>query len=305
MKYLILISAIICASLATHAIGQEDVIDELAPSSSSSKASKPIGSSTLETPAHSKKLRRNHANTANTASSASAATEANAAHEVIAATAVTKVYEVHHSKEKGNLPSYAVRTQAVTEFGTPTMIPKNEDFDSLVELRKGDSLKAVISQDLVAYPGSKAPVIARVLEGKFKGALLLGEASMDPTTKRANVNFNTIRPLKSKASYNFTGELMAFDGIRGLDGEYESSYWTYFWAETLTNTVAGIADAATQKTPTAMGPYVTTPGLSNQFNQGAAIGLSRTAERLGDRVKTAPEITTVKGPIIVQITVLK
>lgn len=205
----------------------------------------------------------------------------------------------------GNLPSYAIRSAPVDEHDVPTIIPKNTDFNTHTEVRPGDSLKAVISQNIVAYPGSKSPVTGRVLEGKFKGALVLGEATMDETTKRVNITFKSIRPLKSKDNYSLNGILLAEDGIQGLQGEYESSYWTYFWAETITNTVAGFADATTKKAQTIWGNSVPEPGIDSATRQGIAQGLAKTADRLGDRVKNAPEMTTVKGPTIVQITVIQ
>lgn len=83
----------------------------------------------------------------------------------------------------GNLPSYARRTSPVEEYDVPTIIPKNADFNNHIEARPGDTLKAVISQNIVAYPGSKSPVTGRILEGKFKGALILGDATMDEFLK--------------------------------------------------------------------------------------------------------------------------
>lgn len=215
----------------------------------------------------------------------------------------SKPTEQRPAKNSGNLPIYAIRTAPVEEYDTQTAIPKNTDFNSHIEVRPGDTLRAVISQNIVAYPGSKAPVTGRILEGKFKGALVLGEATMDETTKRVNIHFKSIRPMKSRDSYALAGVLLSEDGMQGLQGEYESNYWTYFWAETITNTVAGFADATTKKTQTIWGTSVAESGIDPATRQGIAQGLAKTADRLGDRAKNAPEMTTVHGPTIVQITV--
>lgn len=212
--------------------------------------------------------------------------------------------QVHRTvKNNGNLPIYAMRTAPVEEYDNPTTIPKNTDFNSHIEVRPGDTLRAVISQNIVAYPGSKAPVTARILDGRFKGSLVLGEATMDETTKRVNILFKSIRPMKSKDSYTIAGVLLSEDGMQGLQGEYESNYWTYFWAETITNTVAGFADATTKKAQTIWGTSIAESGIDPATRQGIAHGLAKTADRLGDRVKNAPEMTTVHGPTIVQITI--
>ena len=203
----------------------------------------------------------------------------------------------------GNLPLYARRTQAVYEFETPTIIPKNTDFDKHIEIKSGDILKAVINHNIVAYPSSKSPVTARVLEGQFKGSTLLGEASLDPSTKRINITFKSIRPLKSKYPYNLTGILLDDDGLMGIEGKYESNYWTYFWAETLTNTISGLADATTRKNQNVWGANVTEPGIDPALRQGVALGFSKTAERLGEKVKNPLEIATAYSPIIVHITI--
>lgn len=205
----------------------------------------------------------------------------------------------------GNLPAYARRTESVEQIRSPSMTPKNADFDSLVGLKRGDVLRAVIQKNLAAYPGSKAPITARVIEGKFKGAFLYGQATLDQTTKRANIEFSSIRPLRSSEAYSFTGELTSADGIMGLEGEYETSYWTYLFAEAATNMVAGFARGSTPYSQTQLGNYTQEPGIKAQATNAVAEGLASTAERIGNRTKNAPEITTVQGPVIVDIIVTK
>lgn len=205
--------------------------------------------------------------------------------------------------EDGNLPSYARRTQPAFEFESPTIVPKNSDFDKHVEIKPGDVLKAVINHNIVAYPGSKSPVTARVLEGKFKGSTILGEASLDASTKRINVTFRSIRPLKEKEPYTLTGILLADDGLMGIEGIYESNYWTYFWAETLANTVSGFADATTKKTQSVWGSSTPDPGVDPAARQGVAHGLSKTAEKLAEKGRNVLERSTAYAPTIIQITI--
>ena len=220
---------------------------------------------------------------------------------------ISSAIKLHSSQKKeseaGNLPAYARRTQPAFEFETPTVVPKNSDFDKHVEIKPGDVLKAVINHNIVAYPGSKSPVTARVLEGKFKGSTVFGEAFLDASTKRINVTFKSIRPPKEKDPYSLTGILLADDGLMGIDGIYESNYWTYFWAETLANTVSGFADATTKKNQNVWGSNTPDPGVDPAARQGVAHGLSKTAEKLAEKSRNALERSTAYAPTIVQITV--
>ena len=206
--------------------------------------------------------------------------------------------------EIGNLPAYARRRSKVSESDIPTIVPKNSDFNQLIDLHRGEILRAVINQDFVGYLGSKSPVSARVIYGNYKGAILLGEATLDQNTKRVNVNFSAIRPDGSGTTYTMNGILTSDEGLLGVAGEYESNYWRYFWAESLANAVGGFADANTQKNQTFWGSFAPVPSVDTASKQGIASGASHTADRLGERMRSIQEITTVHGPIIVQITVL-
>lgn len=220
----------------------------------------------------------------------------------------SKVKSSQHSYQsisEDRLPQYAVRKVRVDQVRRPSVIPKNTDFDSLVSLKRGEVLRAVIATNLAVYPGSKSPVTARVIGGKHAGAFLVGQATLDKTTKRANILFTGIRPLKAQEVYAFHGELTSTDGIMGLEGVYETSYWTYLLAEAATNMVAGFAKASVPQSQTAFGTYSQEPGLKAQTANAVAEGLSTTADRLGEKAKNAPEITTVAGPIVVDVIVTK
>lgn len=207
-------------------------------------------------------------------------------------------------QENSNLPSYAHRKGAV-EFNSPVIYNKTTDFRTNPRIKPGDTLKAIINHSIKAYPDSQAPVTARVIEGEFKGSLLLGTASMDKTTKRIDINFTSIRSTSEATSFDITGLTQSEDGQLGVEGIYESKYWEYFWAETLANSVAAAADATTQKTQTQFGGFLPTPGIDSSVRQGVAVGMARTAERLGERARSQPEITTATGPILINVIITK
>ena len=205
-------------------------------------------------------------------------------------------------EEIGNLPRYSLRKRNSEEISAPLIIPKNEDFNRHKDLLLGDTLRVSIPQNIVAYNNSKSPITGTVIEGNLKGASVFGEATMDMTTKRVNITITSIRPKKSKKSFSLNGSVLSEDGLLGIEGKYESDYWNYFWAEAITNTVAGFAEAAVPAYPSVLG-NIPEHGIESAAKKGAAHGLKNTADRLGDRMNTAPEMTTVTGPTLVTITI--
>lgn len=204
--------------------------------------------------------------------------------------------------ENGNLPRYSLRKRNSEEISTPLIVPKNEDFNRHKDLLLGETLRVSIPQNIVAYNNSKSPITGTVIEGTLKGASVFGEATMDMTTKRVNISITSIRPKKLQKSFSLNGSVLSEDGLLGIKGKYESHYWNYFWAEAVTNTVAGFAEAAVPAYPSVLG-NISEHSLESSAKKGVAHGLKNTADRLGDRMNTAPEITTVTGPTIVTVTI--
>lgn len=205
----------------------------------------------------------------------------------------------------GNLENQLLRSKSVDEIKVPTQIPKNSEFNKDVNLLSGTVLKTLIQSDIIAYVGSTSPIEAIVLEGDYKGSILIGNATMDMQTKRVNISFSKIRKQHSKVSYSISGLVRDKTGDLGLDATHESFYWNYFLAEAALNTASGFANATTERTKNRDGNYEIAPSVDSSAKQGVAIGLAKAGERMSERLRSAPEYVTAKGPFVVQVVILE
>lgn len=205
----------------------------------------------------------------------------------------------------GNLDNSLLRSKMIDDIKTPTQIPKNNNFNKDSNLLVGTVFKALIQNDIIAYVGSTSPIEAVILEGEYKGALLLGNATMDVQTKRVNIAFSQIRKRNSQVSYSVSGLVRDKSGDLGLDATHESFYWNYFFAEAALNTASGFANATTERTKNRDGNYEITPSIDSSAKQGVAIGLAKAGDRISDRLKSAPEYVTAKSPFVVQVVILE
>lgn len=205
----------------------------------------------------------------------------------------------------GNLENSLLRSKSVDEIKVPTQIPKNTNFNKDVNLLSGTVFKTLIQTDIIAYVGSTSPIEALVLEGEYKGSMLIGNATMDIQTKRVNISFSQIRKNNSKVSYSISGLVRDNTGDLGLDATHESFYWNYFLAETALNTASGFANATTERTKNRDGNYEIAPSVDSSAKQGVAVGLAKAGERISERLRSAPEYVTAKGPFVVQVVILE
>lgn len=204
----------------------------------------------------------------------------------------------------GNLENQLLRSKTVDEIKVPTQIPKNTNFNKDVDLLSGTVFKTLIQSDIIAYVGSTSPIEATVIEGDYKGSILIGNATMDMQTKRVNISFSQIRKKNSKVSYSISGLVRDKTGDLGLDATHESFYWNYFLAEAALNTASGFANATTERTKNRDGNYEIAPSVDSSAKQGVAVGLAKAGERISERLRSAPEYVTAKGPFVVQVVIL-
>lgn len=206
--------------------------------------------------------------------------------------------------EIGNLPSYSIRKGELAKAQNGIILPQSKNLTEVLEsLHIGDILKCRISQSFKAYENSQIPLRAIITEGKFKGGLLIGMASMDAKTKVIRINFTEIRTSNNDL-YSFTGGVFAKSGAE-LEGEYETHYWRYFWSEALLSATSGYAQGTIERSKNAFGQYETENTPENAAKIGVANGVSTTVKELSDRAKSAPEFTKIEGPIFVEVMVLK
>lgn len=202
----------------------------------------------------------------------------------------------------GNIPDYARRTDSSEQsFKEPGLETSNVSHFSLLSLKAGTVLRAVIEGDVIAYEKSESPVLAVVTyPEQYKRAKLLGKANLDTETKRVNVEFHTMVLASDTTPYTIKGLTSDRDGKLGLGGIHQTDFWQWLWAEVLVRSSGGFLEASTEKEHSIFGSSTAvTP--ENAAKKGVSTGLSTVADRFGEKRARASEQTEVRGPTAVNI----
>ena len=168
--------------------------------------------------------------------------------------------------------------------------------DRLLGMKVGEAHDAYIPMSLLAFKGAKAPVVARVkLDGEIYQ--ILGEASVEPNSKRVTIDFVKIRKNGSDIVYEMLGVAVATDGTYGIEGVVHSGEGKFFLAEVLSAAAAGFVDASVNRSTNALGNTQDERSLDTQSKKALSTAAMKTSERFAEKVKTAPEYVTVQGPL--------
>ena len=195
-----------------------------------------------------------------------------------------------------NLPSYyqGINLDQVQVSDQVVYVAKTNRA-KLKGLKSGDMLRAVIEQEIKASSQVVTPIRAIVLSPLFKGAFLLGVASLDRELKRVLFSFSKIRLPESDEVYLLKATGLSRTGSVGLEGEYQSQAGKFFVAELASATAAGLVDAGIQRQQTGFGGYIQEPSYANAVKQGAVSAMGRSTERMAEAYKHAPEFTEIQG----------
>jgi hypothetical protein len=207
---------------------------------------------------------------------------------------------------RGNLPEYAKqRLEIDREYIDPSVETSKENAFSLYEMKRGTTINAIIEGDIVAYPDSQAPVSAIVTAPeKYKLARLLGTASLDTSTKRINIEFQTLILSDSATSYNIKGITSDRSGKLGLEGIHKTDFWNWLWAEVLVRSSGGIVEASSDKEHSIFGESVSV-SPENAARKGVATGLNTVADRFGEKRSNAIEMTELNGPTAITVSIVQ
>ena len=204
--------------------------------------------------------------------------------------------------EVGNLPSYMTTDQRRAASTDGFVIVAEKPTGALLPgLRAGDLLQAVLDQSIKASPSVPTPIRARVMGGKFRGALIVGTATLDKELKRILLSFERLRLPGAETSYALKATGLAPSGQVGLEGDHHSQAGAYFAGEIVAATAAGYADATTQRSQTMMGGFQVEPSAANAAKQGAVTALSKTADHMAEGTRSAPEYTEIEAGREIQI----
>ncbi len=206
--------------------------------------------------------------------------------------------------EVGNLPEYY---QGVDRSGfhasDKSVYVTSQAFERLKGLKSGDMLQAVIDQSIKASPSVPTPIRAMIVKGRYKGAFLLGKATLDRELKRILIEFEKIRVADTDTVYNLRATGLAPSGRVGLEGDYHTESGKFFVGELVAATAAGYADATIQRNQNVLGNYVQEPSVANAAKQGAVTALNRSADRFAEGMRSAPEWTEIEGYQEIQVLV--
>lgn len=206
----------------------------------------------------------------------------------------------------GNLPGGLNRGNTVFDQASDTLVvrPRSGVKSHAIPVTSGDIFDCRIYQDIIGYVGSVSPVRAEIASGPYKGYLFVGNATMDPKTKNLLVQFHKIRSPDGVVVVNITATVHSSTGELGLTGTVTSHYWQFFFASVLASAAEGYAEATVQRQRDFFGQFQNTPTVENAGKTGIARGASQTAEIMADKMKSAPEFTTVRGPIHTKIFII-
>ena len=181
----------------------------------------------------------------------------------------------------GNLPHYFLNTKSDQEvMESPNhFTTKVKQFAE--DIHPGDTFEAVMSQKLMVSSERDVPIKARLLNGTWKGALLLGKATLLPDLKRVSINFDKIRHPRSNVIYIMTSSVLGPDGSQGLVGTWHSNFGAFFAGSVASTAVSGLLEASIPKVPTVFG-YTSNPDLENAAKHSVAKASSHMGEKLNE-----------------------
>ena len=205
------------------------------------------------------------------------------------------------ASSSGNLPSYYLARNQISMEESPVILPQAKQTTLNQNMNIGDVVQAEISESLIAFAEAKAPIRAIIKSGKLKGAILIGEATLEKNSKRILITFNKMRPEQKPQVWQVGAQALDQKGILGIEGKIISSEEKYFAAEFLTAGVAGYTDSTVERNQNAIGNYVEIPGTNTFAKKALTIALSKTADRYGDKLKSVPEYALLEGPFEIQI----
>lgn len=208
-------------------------------------------------------------------------------------------YPIENALES-NLPSYFSDLPANTEHNF-VFAAKEPANDILFGAEAGSKIKVVIRQNIKASPNLPTPVVGEVVAGKFKGATVFGEATLESDLKRVVVKFSSLSGVGFASTYTISGRAIDPQGRIGMEGQYHAEDWKYGIASFFSTGAAIAVDSQVERTQTITGTYSESPSAANAVKKGVAASLGKVAARLAERAANVPGFTEIEGPIYMTI----
>lgn len=178
--------------------------------------------------------------------------------------------------------------------GQSTVVNKNAVLP-LKTFKPGEIVDAVIPMSVIAFSEGKAPVVAEVRrEGRVY--VMWGDATLEKISKRITIAFSGLREKRSDHVFEFKASALDLDGTLGLIGELHTGETQAFVGELLSAAAAGFADASIRRGTNALGNATEEHSLDTQAKKAFSAAMLKSAERFGERARSAPEFSVLAGP---------
>ncbi len=169
------------------------------------------------------------------------------------------------------------RNWSMVAKGSP-IIGNSDAVKFLNDIKVGELLSARIPTSVIAFSEGKAPVLAELKTKSGLKYLLMGDATLEKTSKRITVEFTKIRRRESVEVFNFKAQALDSDGTLGLKGILKSGEAKYFAAELLSAAAAGFADSTVNRSTNSIGNSVEEPSLDTQTKKALSSAMVKSAE---------------------------
>jgi hypothetical protein len=202
---------------------------------------------------------------------------------------------------ESNLPDYYQEEEAPDNpsFTKPWRVVGTTEQTRIYGLNPGVSAMARIDQDILISPGTPQPILAEIVTGPYKGARLLGEASLERDLHRVLVKFHHIS--HDGDQIRIVANALDHGGKIGITGEYVAEDKALIAGSFLSTFLSGFTDSSVERHRNADGDYVDEPTVTNQAKKGLTATLSKAADRMETRANQMPGYTKVEGPVLVQV----
>jgi hypothetical protein len=180
--------------------------------------------------------------------------------------------KIRKKRSRGNLPSYFKAPSQTREIA----IVSPEGKGKIPGLLVGDVLTGIIPHAVIAFPDEKAPVLAEVKSGKFKGATLVGSSRLEKNSKRVFIDFTHMT--YKKQTVEISASALTAEGQPGFVGEYHSQELKYFTGDFLSSMTAAYFDSLVPRYRSLLG-NVEDNSPDSALNKGLAAGAMASAER--------------------------
>jgi hypothetical protein len=191
----------------------------------------------------------------------------------------------------GNLPAYYSSNRNSNEA---LVITPQVTKERLWNLKSGDQFEIEIPHSVIAFPDERAPVVAVIKSGQFKGAKILGQSFLEKNSKRIFIDFFKIT--FNRSTHDFMASALTDEGQTGFIGKYHSREMEYFAGDFSASFVAAYFDGLVPRYRTVFGEVPDT-SVDSAVKKGMASGAMSTAERFREKLKKVPEFSELKGPI--------